>query len=56
MILRNVSVSEQTFNDGPVVKSVPPRELVSVSQETGMLLLTQQPKVWAPEAAIALPA
>ncbi|MFT3706152.1 MAG: hypothetical protein QM817_00665 [Archangium sp.] len=49
-----MSGNEQTFNDGPVVKSVAPRELVSVTSETGMLLLTQQPKIWAPEAAIAL--
>jgi hypothetical protein len=55
MILRNQSSSPQTFNDGPEVKSVQPQQLVKVSAETGMLLLTQLPRVWIAEAALIPP-
>lgn len=55
MILRNVSSNPQTVTDGPQVKAVGPQELVNVSQETGMSLLTQQPKVWMAEAALVPP-
>lgn len=55
MILRNKSPSNQTFNDGPEVKSVEPQQLVYVSPETGMLLLTQMPRVWVAEAALIPP-
>lgn len=55
MILRNVSPQPQTLSDGAEVKSVAPQALVSVSQETGMRLLTGAPKIWAPEAALVPP-
>lgn len=55
MILRNVSTAPQTVNDGPQVKAVGPQELINVSQETGMSLLTQHPKIWTAEAALIPP-
>lgn len=56
MILRNKSTDEQTVNDGPSVKTVPPAGLVSVSSETGFHLLTSSPSVWSSEQALIPPA
>jgi hypothetical protein len=55
MILRNLTSNEQTFNDGPQVKTVAPQALVAVTPETGALLLTQLPHVWVAEAPIVPP-
>ncbi|MBL8915595.1 MAG: hypothetical protein JNM17_33160 [Archangium sp.] len=50
-----MSTAPQTVNDGPQVKAVGPQELINVSQETGMSLLTQHPKIWTAEAALIPP-
>ncbi|MDP3157276.1 MAG: hypothetical protein Q8N23_31680 [Archangium sp.] len=56
MILRNNSATEQTFNDGPTIKTVPPAGLVAVSNEIGFEMLTAAPQIWASEQPLIPPA
>ncbi len=56
MILRNKSSTEQTFNDGPTIKTVPPAGLVAVSNELGFRMLTAEPQVWISEQPLIPPA
>ncbi|MDP2273119.1 MAG: hypothetical protein Q8K32_20440 [Archangium sp.] len=56
MILRNKSSSEQTFNDGPTIKTVPPAGLVSVNNELGFQMLAAAPQVWVSEQPLIPPA
>jgi hypothetical protein len=55
MILRNLTATNQTVNDGVEVKTVSPLGLVSVSAETGFRLLASNPKVWSSEQALIPP-
>ncbi len=56
MILRNVSTNEQVVTDGSNLKTVSPKGLVAVSNETGLQLLSASPTVWSAEQPLIPPA
>lgn len=56
MILRNLTSNEQVVTDGPSLKTVSPKGLVAVSNETGFQLLSSSPTVWIAEQPLIPPA